>query len=650
MSGPRMRDESLTLAGGFPSAAREDWLRLVDKVLRGATFDQRLVSRTADGVEIQPLYARSDALPGSAQAVPGAPPFTRGSRSALASDGWDIRQLHAEPDPVKANATILDDLAGGATSIALQVAAPGQFGVPYTGQEMARALEGVDLGGVPVALAAGEYTVDAAGSLIALWHAQGIADDRRAGALGSDPLGTLARTGALYHPIDRSLEIAAQLAADSMSMAKVTALLADGHVYHAAGASEAQELASMLATLVAYLRAMENAGIAVDAALPKIAVGLAADTDQFLTIAKLRAARRLIWRVADAAGSGESAAGVHMTAVSAWRMLSRRDPWVNMLRTTMACAAGAMGGADAIVLFPYTWALGKPDGLARRIARNTHHVLMQESGLGRVLDPAGGSWYVERLADGLAQKAWVLFQEIEAKGGMGAALASGFVQDRIAEVAAARRRQVATAELELTGVSAFPLLGDDGVGTVEPHPDPLDADLTGARVRRLAFHRLAEPFERLRDSADLHARHSGKPLRVFLAPLGPQAEHGARINWVQNLLAAGGIETVAGDGYTNSADAGAAFAASGCSMACITGSDASYGELGEATAMALRSAGAAQVYLAGRPAESEAALRSAGIDGFLAAGQDAVAVLTELHAFLNCHPRPWAGDPSGGRL
>ena len=631
-----MRRESpdFALASGFPPAAREDWLRLVDKVLRGAKFDRRLVSRTADGVEVQPLYTRSDSLAGADEAVPGAPPFLRGTLAAPPSNGWDIRQLHAEPDPVKANAAILEDLAGGATSIALQVAAPGQSGVPYTGQEMARALEGVDLGAVAVGLVAGEYTVDAAGSLIALWQAGGIADDRRAGALGADPLGTLARTGALYHPIGRSLEIAARLAADSMAMPKVTALTADGHVYHAAGASEAQELACMLATLVAYLRAMENAGIAVDAALPKIAVGLAADADQFLTIAKLRAARRLIWRVADAAGAGEASAGVQMTAVSAWRMLSRRDPWVNMLRTTMACAAGAIGGADAIMLFPYTWALGKPDRLARRIARNTHHVLMQESGLGRVLDPAGGSWYVERLADELAQKAWVLFQEIEARGGMGAALASGFLQGRISEAAAARARQVASAELELTGVSAFPLLGDDGVGAVEPHPDPLDADLTGARVRQLAFQRIAEPFELLRDRADLHTRHSGKALRVFLAPLGPQAEHGARTNWVQNLLAAGGIEAVISDGYMSSVNAGAAFAGSGCSMACITGSDTGYAELAEATAMALKSAGAAHVYLAGRPGASEAALRSAGVNGFLMAGQDAIALLDRLQTEL----------------
>jgi methylmalonyl-CoA mutase len=315
-----------------------------------------------------------------------------------------------------------------------------------------------------------------------------------------------------------------------------------------------------------------------------------------------------------------------MTAVTAWRMLAKRDPWVNMLRTTMACAAGAMGGADAILVFPFTWALGRPDSLARRIARNTHLVLQEEAGLGRVLDPAGGSWYVEKLTDELAAKAWGLFQEIEAKGGMGPALSSGYIQDEIAKVAESRAREIATGQLELTGVSAFPLLGSDNI-SAEPHPLPLPADLNGAKVKPLRFERLAEPFERLRDAADAHTKRTGKAPRVFVASLGPQAEHGAQMTWVQNLLAAGGIGASTGEG-------GAAFTASGATVACIAGTDKSYAELAEATATALKGAGAERVYLAGRPGAMEAALTSAGVDGFLFPGQDAIAMLTELQTAL----------------
>src|SRR5690606_16541563 len=219
-------------------------------------------------------------------------------------------------------------------------------------------------------------------------------------------------------------------------------------------------------TLVAYLRACEAAGVPPERALPKIAVALAVDADKFLSTAKLRAARRLIWRVADACGAGSAAAGVHITAVSAWRMMARRDPWTNIMRTTIACAAAAMGGAQAITLLPFTFALGKTTSFAQRVTRNIHIVLQEESNLGRVADPAGGSWYVEKLTDDLARKAWELLQGIESKGGIAAALTSGALQDEIAAVAQRRRQAVATGRIELTGVSAFPLLGDDGV-TVE---------------------------------------------------------------------------------------------------------------------------------------------------------------------------------------
>jgi methylmalonyl-CoA mutase len=621
-------------AAGFEPASEQRWLDLVAKILEGADFERRLVSRTADGLRIKPLYTRADALAGAETAVPGAAPFTRGSSTERPRPGWDIRTIHVETDPKAANAAILEDLAGGATSICLQIAAPGGIGLPCTGADLAAALEGVDLELCPVALVAGEYTADAAGSLMALWRARGIEDGKCRGAFGADPLGTLARTGALYHPAERSIDIAAGLAAGTRAMPGVTALMADGHPYHAAGASEAQELAAMLSTLVAYLRGAERAGLAPADALPRIAIGLAADADQLLTIAKLRAGRRLVWQVASACGAGDAAGRVQLASATAWRMLARRDPWVNMLRAAVGCAAAGMGGADAIVVLPFTWPIGKPDAFARRIARNTQIVLLEESGLGRVADPAGGSWYVERLTDDLARKAWAIFQEWEGAGGMAAALGSGLVQDQIAATAEARAGDIATGRIELTGSSAFPRLGGDGV-TVEPWPGPpLSADLNGEKVARLRMARLAEPFERLRDRADAHAARTGTPPRIFLANLGTLNDFGARATWVRNFLAAGGIEAVGDGGFTSSAEAGKAFAESGAWIACLCSSDAVYGELGEATASLLKNAGARRVLLAGRPKGREAALRMAGVDELLVAGCDAVETLGALQAAL----------------
>jgi methylmalonyl-CoA mutase len=624
----------ITVADQFEPASHEQWLKLVDKVLKGGDFEKRLVARTADGVRVAPLYTRNDALPGAGTATPGAAPFTRGTGRAPDQAGWEIRQLHAEPDPAKASAAILEDLTGGVGAITLRIAAPGWSGLDYTQASVERALDGVMLGMCPVHLRAGEYTPDAAGSLMAAWRKQGIADADARGGFNADPLGTLARTGGLYHSVPKSLDIAAQLAADSMALPGVTALLADGTVYHDGGATEGQELACVLATVVAYLRAMEAAGIAPRDALTKVALALSVDADQFLGVAKMRAARLLVWRVAEACGAGSAASRVAITAETSQRIMTQRDPWVNILRTTIACAAAALGGADAITVLPFTWAMGQPDAFARRIARNTQLVLMEESGLGRVTDPAGGSWAIEKMTDDLAHRAWELFQAIEARGGMGEALISGYVQDEISKQAEMRAQGIATGQMALTGTSAFPLLGSDGV-TVTPWPgDVLSADLKGATAKPITLRRLSAPFEALRDAADAFAKRTGQPPKVFLASLGSLAAHSSRSTWVKNFLAAGGIETIASESFGDADEAAKAFAASGTAVACIASSDLVYADHAESAARALKVAGARHVLLAGRAGGREAGLRAAGVDAFIYAGCDMIAALGGLQSVL----------------
>jgi methylmalonyl-CoA mutase len=624
---PPERPADGPLVPEFEPPAREAWLALVDKVLKGADFEKRLVSRTADGLAIKPLYTRADGAQGAALTA----------RTAYFPGGWDIRQRHAEPDAKAANAAILEDLMGGATSLLLQIVAPGQAGMGYGAEALTAALKGVFLDACGLALDAGENTMDAAGSLIEIWRGAGVGENQRRGAFNYDPLGVLARTGTLYYPAERSCEIAAKFANDCRTMTHVTALLADGRPYHEAGASEAQELAAMLATLVAYLRACEAVGLRPRAAFAKIGLGLAADADLFLTIAKLRAARKLTARVAEACGASHAVDKLHIAATTSERMLARRDPGVNMLRTTVACAGAAFGGADAIGVLPYTWAMGKPDAFARRIARNTHLVLQEESSLGRVMDPGHGAWFVETLTQDLAKAAWELFQAIEAKGGMGAALESGFIQAEIAKVADARARDIAEGRLELTGVSAFPRLAEDRP-RVEPHPAPDPVVKGGTSVAPLRPRRLAEPFERLRDASDAHLARTGKRPQVFLASLGDLAAHSTRSTWVRNFLAAGGIEAIDGAELHNSADAGKAFADSGAGVACISSSDQVYAELAEATAGALKAAGAREVLLAGRPKDQEAALKAAGVDAFIFASCDAVATLAHLQEALGVRP------------
>ncbi len=624
----------LAMMEGFSAPERAEWLALVEKALKGADFERRLVARTADDLRILPVYTRAEAPAGVADQRPGAAPYLRGATAGGISTAWDIRQIYAEPDPAAANAAILADLAGGVSSLKLQITRPGHSGLAGDTATLGAALKGVMLDVCPISLDAGENVAAAAASLAELWRAAGIKDAARLGAFNADPLGTLASTGTLIRPLDTALAEAAGLAKSALSAPHLTALVADGHPYHAAGASEAQELAAVLATLTTYLRALEANGVAPAEALPKIAINLAVDADQILGLAKLRAARRLVWQIADACGAGDAVSRMSFTAETSFRMMAKRDPWVNMLRTTIACATAAMGGAQAITVLPLTWALGRPDAFARRMARNTHLVLQEESGLSRVVDPAGGSFAIETLTSEMAAAAWKQFQEIEAAGGMAAALASGRVQDDIAKVAAARNKQLATGRMEMTGVSAFPKLGDDGVKTT-PWPDaPPRASGGAVNVKPLTATRLAEPFEKLRDAADAFSARTGGEPKVFLACVGDLAAYGARATWITNFLAAGGIAAVQSAPIAKIEDAVAAFKTSGAAVACLCAADTIYAELGAATASALKSAGAQRLYLAGRPKDLEAALTAAGVDAFIFAGSDALMTLAELHKKL----------------
>lgn len=619
--------QNLELASGFPAPSQDLWRSMVDKALKGADFDKRLVTRTADAIAVKPLYTRKDELVSAQGNLPGHAPFTRGTAPRRDGLGWHIAALHIEQDPKTANTAILEDLAGGVNVIALHVGGPG---LPATKDALDAALQDVLLDVCPIALLSWENSFESAAALQAVWAARNIPEANRAGSFGADPLGTLAIQGRLADTIDTAMARAVALAKTALAMPRVAALTADGVAYHNAGASEAQELAVTLATLVAYLRACERAGIAPRDALPKISLALAADTDEFSTIAKLRAARKLVWRVADACGAGDMAAKVRLAVPTSYRMMAKRDPWTNILRTTIACAGAALGGADSICVLPFTVALGKPDAFARRVARNIQIVCQEESNLGRVADPAGGSWYVEQLTEDLARKAWEMFQDIEARGGMLPGLTTGYVQEMIAKTADARAKAIATGRAELTGISAFPLLGDDGIKVEAwPKPSAAAAGKAGIEVTPLTMHRLGEAFEALRDAADAMGG-----LKVFLASLGEIAEHNVRSTWIKNYLAAGGIEALMSDGYKSADEAAAAFKASGAKAACICSSDAVYASLAEATAKALKAAGAGNVLMAGRPGDREAALKAAGVDQFLYAGADAVATLKGLQTKL----------------
>ncbi|MGW1838979.1 methylmalonyl-CoA mutase family protein, partial [Streptomyces sp. NPDC002067] len=419
--------------------------------------------------------------------------------------------------------------------------------------------------------------------------------------------------------LDGRLTAAAALAARCADEAPgLRALTVDALPYHEAGGSAAEELGCALATGVAYLRALTAAGLDIDTACGQLEFRYAATADQFLTIATLRAARRLWARVTEVCGASPEARAQRQHAVTSPVMMTRRDPWVNMLRTTVAGLSAGVGGADAVTVLPFDASLGLPDAFARRIARNTQAVLLEESHLSKVIDPAGGSWYVEELTDELARAAWAWFQEIEGAGGQAAALDSGLVSGRLAATWQRRSRDLATRREPITGVSEFPYLAEAPVRR-EAAPAPSGGGLP--RVRR------DDAYETLRARSDAHLAATGARPKVFLAALGPAAAHTARVTFAANLFQAGGVETVHEPASVDADTVAAAFAASGARIACLCGSDTLYAEQAAQVAAALKAAGAVRVYLAGAPGERRAEFEQAGVDAYVFTGCDAAGAL-----------------------
>ena len=598
---PSSAPSTLSLAAGFPAATQDEWTALVDGVLRKArrigddapagAGVEKLVRRSPEGIAVPPLFT---AAPDAPVGVPGAAPFVRGGTvDGPVPDGWDVRQRHAEPDADAARAAVLADLENGVTSIWLAATAPA---------DLPHVLGDVLLDLAPVVLD-GDDPPALAEAFLALAAERGTGEALR-GTLGLDPIGQRARTGD-GPPVDSVVAVATRVAADHPL---VRAVVVDALPVHTAGGSDAQELGFAMAAGVAYLRALED----VPGAARLLEFRLAATAEQFPTIAKLRAARRLWSRVTEACGEAQPMA---QHAVSSPTMYTRRDPYVNLLRGTLAGFAAGVGGADAVTVAPFDAALGASEPFSRRIARNTQALLVEESHLARVIDPAGGSYYVESLTDALAQASWAFFQEIEAAGGAVAVLDSGWLAERTGEVRARRERDVATRRRPLTGVTEFPDLDEKPVDR-RPLPDTPGGGLP--------VYRPADAYEAFRDRSDARLADTGSRPRAFLATLGPLAAYTARAGFARNLLQAGGIEPVEAGPTETVSDVTAAYADAGTTVAVLCSTDTLYAERAAETVAALREAGATHVLLAGRSDLD-------GLDGTLHAGCDALAVIDAVY-------------------
>ncbi|RAV15776.1 methylmalonyl-CoA mutase small subunit [Mycolicibacterium sp. GF69] len=590
-------------------ADRERWRSAVAGVLAKSTRrdpadlpaepERLLDSPTYDGFAIRPLYTSLDALP--EPPLPGHWPFVRGGDALRdVKAGWKVAEGYPANGPGSVsehNGAMLLGLTEGVSALVVRVGAPA--GVAAT--ELDELFDGVYLDLVPVLFEiAGPDYVSAADAVLRLLG--DLDSDQRSRLsidFGADPL-TAPLSERQAPDIGDVVATAAKLGDYG---GRVRTITVDGVAFHNLGANASWELAGLVAAGVSYLRLLAESGMSVADALRQISFRVAADGDQFMTIAKLRAARLLWARVAEVVGASESGATT-LHAVTSLPMMAKRDPWVNMLRTTVAAFSAGVGGADTVQVHPFDAAIaggfpGTAASFARRMARNTQLLLLEESHLGRVLDPAAGSWHVEDLTEELAGQAWKHFQDIESRGGFEPA--REYIAAQIAEVAGRRAEDIAHRRTALTGVNEFPNIA-------EP-PLPQGDSLPGVA-------RYAAGFEELRDRSDAFLEKTGARPKVLLLPLGPLAEHNVRTTFATNLLASGGIEAVT----ESDADTPA--------VAVICGTDSRYGTEASAAVDSARAAGVSHVLLAGP--EKAVAEADSKPDGYLTAKVDAVGTLSDL--------------------
>ncbi|EMI44668.1 methylmalonyl-CoA mutase subunit beta [Rhodopirellula sp. SWK7] len=687
----------LTIADDFPPVDYDTWRATVEADLKGAPFERKLVSHTYEGIDVQPVYTSRDDLGEDAAGMPGFAPFVRGSHpQGPVMCGMDLRQEHAHPDIKKTNEAILGDLAGGVTSLLLRLDLAarhgfgvddpqyahlgGQDGVMVAGaDDLDAALAGVHVDLLDVAIDAGAAFLPAAATLAAVWKKRGIGDAAARGSFNADPLAALARDGELPVAPERALADLAELAQWAKdNYPKVTTVVVDTSPYHDSGATAAQDVAMAMSTAVEYLRAMTGAGMSMEDAARQICFRMSLGTHHFLAIAKIRAARMLWSRVLEA--SGCPPVGMRIHARTSNRVMTQRDPYVNLLRNSVAMFAAIVGGVESVTSLPFDHASRLPDDFSRRIARNTVLVLQEESHLHRVLDPAGGSWFIEKLTKDVAEKGWEVFQNIEREGGMLAALMSDHIREQLDTAYAPRAKDIASRKEGITGVSEFPNLTEQRVENVPPDLDALRSDAStraaaqdksgvaleqlagissrvemafdaadmGASISQIAGvlgfeeeattiqpiepHAFAQPFEELRDASDQWMEKEGHRPHVFLANMGPVAHFTARATFSKNFFEAGGFDTIASESCADAEAAVAAFKASEANIAVICSSDKLYADMVVPVAQALKQAGARNVIVAGFPGANEEAWRKAGVDRFIFMKCDVLGTLRELLA------------------
>lgn len=695
----------------FPWPSYEQWREIVEQQLKGAPFEQKLVTRTYEDIDLQPLYRQEDRGDWPhLNALPGFPPYTRsGSATGHVFRRWSVSQELPYRTPAEFNRAIRHDLERGQTTINFvfdaatlfgqdpdeaKVGDVGRGGVSIaTVDDLATALSKIDLEEIPIFMQASSSALPLTALLMGLMRKQGKPTANLRGCIGMDSLQTLVQEGTFPRSLAGAYDRMANLMAWVEKYApRLKVINVHGQPYHNGGGNAVQELAFVLATAVEYVRQLLAREFSIDDVCQHMCFSFSVGTNLFMEVAKLRAARLLWAKIVAAFGGSEDSQRMSIHGrTSAWNK-TIFDPYVNMLRTTVEAFAGVIGQCDGLHVGAFDEPLGLPDAFSRRIARNTHLILQHESHLNKVIDPAGGSWYVETLTDALARKAWTLFQEVERRGGMARALFDGFPQAEVARTAAARTANIAKRRDVFIGTNTYANLNEEpldvtqvdyealhkrrshyvtqyrtamdntantlvlskltaileaeGADTIEA---AIEAALAGATLGEIAHtlrtgdevpisiepitpQRGTEPFESVRVASEVHKALTGSRPQVFLANIGPIAGYKPRIDFTIDFFQAGGFEVISPEGFRTVYKAAESAIESGAPVVVICSTDDSYPKNVPRLVRSIKKKKPqTTVILAGRPAEADAEnFQKAGLDDYLYLGVDVYEKLLDL--------------------
>lgn len=711
MNSPSKQAVPERLLGEFPPVSYEDWRKLVEAELKGAPFDKKMFTGTYEGITLKPIYRQGDAaaLP-HVHSFPGFAPFVRGaSASGYVEQPWDISQEIASSSPTEFNNTARNYITRGLSALNMVLdhatrnghdpdwARPEEVGLGglsiATVGDLDRALEGIDLEKTSLLVRTGASALPFAALLIALARKRKKTPAALRGCVEMDPLGVLSHEGKLPQSLEGSYrEMAALTRWASERAPQLQTICVHSRAWHEAGSSAVQELAYSLAMGVEYLREMNRRGLDVDIVAPRIRFAMTVGENFFMEIAKLRALRMLWSRAVSACGGNEAAQRLSLhVRTSRWNK-TVYDPYNNLLRGTVEAFAGVLGGCQSMQVGAFDEVIRQPDDFSQRLARNTQLILQRECHLDHVIDPVGGSWFVESITGEIAAKAWTLFQEIEKQGGMAAALKAGSPQKAAGATAAEKIKNVTRRRDSIVGINQYanpkekPLdvpavdtaafykrrvqqvsthrtsMEEDAseivleklAKVVEIRGDGLfescvEAALAGATIgevtRALRINdtpcqpitpvcitRAAAPIEGLRAAVDRGIGAGKERPQVFLCNMGSLKEHKARADFARGFFAVGGYDVLSPAGFKTPEAAADALAESNARIAVICSTDDNYPALVPALVPALRAKRAdAIIVLAGYPQDQVEAHKRAGVDEFVHIRADAAELLTQLH-------------------